>query len=226
MKLPDDKNERTKVLALIGIGCFAVLYGIVVGVINPLKAKKKDRIARIAEIREELTSAQRDMDRMMRDRAQNVDVLRAIVQTARGDGYILEPRLGNYELGARAYIEERAAEAGVIVNDINEIGISQIPKNPRKVIENSLKSYSMRVDLTAGLHDVISLIQAIEERNPYICIANLNVAGRSSDPAKHTVTFEVQWPIWSDPNMGQVLEQNLREAEDFKRPPGKALTDS
>ena len=50
MKLPEDKKERTQILALVGIGVIAVGYGIVQFGVKPFKAKKAERLTRIEEL--------------------------------------------------------------------------------------------------------------------------------------------------------------------------------
>ena len=220
MRLPEDRKERIKVLILVGVGTIAVIYALIVGVMRPMANTRRERQARIEELNEQLEDAQRDMSRMLRDRQKNVEVLKEIVEIAARDGVILQPRLGNYELGAVAFIEQRAAEAGVKVNAINEIGITQIPKNPQKKTENAIKAYNMRISLEAGVHDLIRLLASIEDANPYIAITRIDVQTRMQNPARHSLTFELQWPVWSDPTTGETLETQLQEAIDFKRPGG------
>ena len=50
MKLPTDRKDRIKVLALIGVGCCAALYGLFAGVLRPLSNKKKVSVAKIEEL--------------------------------------------------------------------------------------------------------------------------------------------------------------------------------
>ena len=55
MKLPENKNERVKILALIAMGAVLVLYGLAVGVVQPLFKGKKESSEKIVALQEKLT---------------------------------------------------------------------------------------------------------------------------------------------------------------------------
>jgi len=217
MKLPEDPKERIKVLALVGVGGVGVIYALIAGILRPLSTRKVERLEQIAEMKEKLELAQRDVGRMLRDRAQNTKMLQEIIENASRKGYILRPRLGNYILGAREFVDRNAHEAAVEVTDVREIGIMQIPQPPLKKIDNSLKSYNVRVSLEGGLHHCVRLLSRLEESNPMACISSLSISSRSAEPALHHVSFELQLPVWVDPTMDDKLAQRLAEVLDDAR---------
>ena len=86
----------------------------------------------------------------------------------------------------------------------------EIPHQPTD--EAALKSYNLRVTLNTGVHNLIRFLKGIEEGNPYITLSNLSIGARKEDPANHAISFEIQWPVWAEPTMGETLETRLKEA--------------
>jgi hypothetical protein len=226
MKLPEDPKERIKILALIGIGAVAVIYMAIALVIKPLFGAEARYRKEIAEVNESLMASQRDMNHMLREREGNVRSLEAITDISDRRRLILHPRLGNYELGAREFLESIAVQAGVTMEAIREIGVTQMPQSPDLKNEKSLKFYTLRVDLEAGLHDLMRMLVALENANPYIGLSSLTINTRPEDPGKHQIDVELQWPVWADAKMNDTIKLRLEEAMAFNDSvrPGDAAT--
>ena len=216
MKLPADPKERAKILVLIGIGTAAVLFTLVSLVIKPLLAHKAEYAKETAELKDRIDAAQRDWNRMLKDRDRNTDVLEGIVKNVIKTGYILQPRLGNYELGAREYVERIAQAQGLTLESAHEIGITQIPTAPGQNQEPTFRCYNMRIVLFTGLPELVRLLEALQAGNPYVCVTGIAVVPRKEDPARHQVSFELQWPIWSDLMLPGALETRLADARAFE----------
>lgn len=221
MRLPDDPKEKVKILILVGIGGVAVVYTLIAAVVKPLLHRKEADRAEIAELEDQLASATRDVNRMWKDRVQNTQALETIVDISNEKNYLLHPRLGNYELGAREFVESLSQSTGVPVESVREIGIIQLPTDSSQQTERTLTSYNVRVNVKCGIHALINLLTAIEDANPYVCVSGVSIAAGSDDPAKHQINFELQWPIWSDPTMAEDMERRLEEAKNIgeKTPP-------
>lgn len=215
MKLPEVKKEKLKIIMAIVLGAFFAVYAAIVVIVRPLLDKEKKRREEITELREKLEEADKDVSGMMRSRRQNTTILEEIVETASKRRCVLVPRLGNYQLGAKEYVERSAKEAGVEIESIREIGITQMPTAPTKKSDNALKSYSQRISLQSSLHGLIRLMKSLEAGNPYLTASNLTIASRDNDPGNHQISFELQWPVWTEPEMGVILENRLQEARNF-----------
>ncbi|MCE9614997.1 MAG: type II secretion system protein M [Lentisphaerae bacterium] len=215
MKLPSDPKEKIKILILIGIGAVAVIFMLVSLVVKPLRARRQANTEEIAKVKELVDAAQRDVSRMMQDRDKNTHVLEDIVEKIYQQGYILQPRLGNYELGAREYVESIAASQGIPIESAREVGLTQIPVATGQKDERALKCYTLRVTLRAGMPQLVRFLKAIEAGNPYLCVSSIGITPRTEDPAQHQVSLDVQWPVWADPATGRNLEQRLDEARSF-----------
>ncbi len=221
MKLPDDPKERIKILALIGIGVVAVIIVLITFIIKPMMGRKTTYRADITKTKELLETAQRDVSRMMQDRDANTKVLEGIVDGAYHQNFILQPRLGNYELGAREFIEGVAQTAGVTIETAREIGITQMPQAAVPTAEQSLKCYNIRLTFNVGLHELIRFLEVAGEGNPYVCVSGVVITPRAEDPSRHTVNLDLQFPVWSDPTLGQQLEKRLEDAHAFV--PGESV---
>jgi hypothetical protein len=213
MKLPDDPKEKIKILILIAIGAVAVLYTLIAVVVKPLMTRKAGNNEAIETLQNELTDAQRDLNRMWQGRDYNTKVLQSLVELSNRKDYLLHPRLGNYELGAREYVETAARDVGVELEAVREIGLMQLPQDPAIKDPRALQTYNLRVSMQAGLPDLIALLTAIETRNPYLSVSGISIDARPTDPARHQIAFELQWPVWTDPLTAQDLERRLNEAE-------------
>jgi hypothetical protein len=212
MKLPEQKSERNKVIALIVIATVAVVYGTSVGVLTPLRSKFKDQATRITEIQDKLRSAELLIAQIGPDRTSNLDALRKIVETT--EQHVLVPRLGNYLIGTARIIENCANRAGGLGPiTVNEIGIAEIPSPPQQSVPNAFKTYSVRINLETGIKGLIRFLREIEAQNPYACVSNISITTDDAAPAIHKIVFEVQWPIWADQNQRENLRNHLDEAE-------------
>lgn len=210
MKLPEDKQARMKVLILIAIGTVAVLYVAQLGV-KSLRKSKKAKTARLQELEEQQKKATLEIRRMPRDLELNRETVKKIKEIS--DKFVLKPVLGNYLLKAREIIEQYAKKLDIVLEDIREAGISQVPRRRGRKTDRTFHIYTARVTLDCGFHDIARFLREIKSSNPYLCVASLEIAGRPKEPEEHKITFDVQWPIWADYEMPGRLEEQLKEEE-------------
>ena len=209
MKLPDDKNERTKVLVLVAIGGIAVIFGIIQGVINPMKKYKQEQAGRLVELGDEIEKARRAINRASSDEERNIEAVTRIKEIS--DRYILHPVLGNFLLGPTRILERDAASAGIVLDSVHEVGISEIVQDPRKKIDNVFKGYTVRVSVACGYTHLAKFLKQVEDGNPYLCMTGMTIIGNpDADPENHAITLDIQWPVWADYEMSAELEKQLQ----------------
>jgi len=203
MKLPDDKNERNKILGLIAAGVVAVCYvGYTYG-IKPLLQKRQNAITKITELDSKLWQANLDINQIPVYTQQNNDIIDTIIDISENELNVLHPNLGNFLLVAEGIIEKHAKALNLNIKDVTRKGqpakrfnkaTTEIdPKAPR------FSSYTVRVEMECSFFDLIKLIRAIEEENPYLCITNLGIVGQADNVMQHAISFDIQWPIWVKP---------------------------
>lgn len=206
MKLPEDKGERIKLYALMGVVGVFLLY---VGggyAIKPLLKKRAEWKEQIEKLKLDIETTQRVLDFVGQSEDVNAEVVNEIVRIAQTSNVVLRPRLGNYQLEATERIEQRAAAAGVPIESIRETGVTTAPWSKD---DGAFQAYGVRVETQCGLHDFVRLLQTVQSRNPYLCITDIAVGARPSTPGQHTVSFDLQWPIWKNQDALDEITQTL-----------------
>lgn len=200
MKLPADPKERNQIFILIGI----VAVGLCVGIFFAFKSlgdAKKSMLVRIEELESTLKKADAKIQRMQVDKVDNDVAVKEILEIS--DKYVLTSVLGNYQLVARDILEEIAQDLELPIEPVRELGQADVPYSKGAGV---FKGYTARVSLNCGLHDLVKYLHKLETENPYLCVTGISIVERhKDDPNLHQVSFEVQWPIWSDPELGDKL---------------------
>ena len=209
MKLPEDKNKRTKVVALIAAGALGVLYGLFAGVLQPMARAKAGYVERIAQLQEDVSKAKKQVSRMTQDRDDSIEALRTIL--AESEKTVLTPRLGNFLLGATDIIDAAAQRADVILDNTREIGVAQLPAISGSKEPHSFRSYAVALSATLDTPALIRLLGQLEAQNPYLCISEIRITARDGAPGEHNMSVRVQWPAWNDPDLPDVLRAELHE---------------
>ena len=214
MKLPEDKSERIKLYALFGVGAAFVLYLAGMYAIRPLQNVKQERREKIAALRGDLSKARTVIKLVSRSRRMNADIVDEIMALTERRHHVLRARLGNYLLGASELLETHAVAAGIELKSVSEVGISDPPVGADEVPSSAFRIYTARVETQCGLHALRELIHKIEESNPLIAIASLTISGNPAQPAIHDVRFDIQWPIWRDPDHPDKIRASVRLLEE------------
>ncbi len=209
MKLPENKQERTKIFIMIGLGVSLVLLGLVQGIINPLRNSRTAKFARMEECKTSVEKARKEIRAAARSFDRRMDTLKSIRDIS--ERHILHPVLGNYLLQATDIIETHAETLDIAIEPVREVGLSDIPPDKSNA-ERLLKAYTVRVNMIASYRDAVRLMREIEINNPYACTTSLIIRPRpNEDLENHNVTIEVQWPVWADPEFPKEIDEQLKE---------------
>jgi hypothetical protein len=201
MNLPEDKEERKKILILIAIGVAAVCYVAWAFGISPMLQKKNNYLSKIEKLEEKLWRSKLGIRNIPELEAQNAKLIHEIIDISENRQYILHPNLGNYLLVASDIINQQAAELGLQVNEITAVpDESSVTKgyDSNDLKAPRLKPYTVNVSLNCDYYSALKLISAIETSNPYLAIVRIGIIGRNDNVMSHSVSFDVQWPIWID----------------------------
>ncbi len=200
MKLPENKRDRQKILAIIAVAAAGVLYGVWIGVYNPISNKRDEAAEKVLQLEHDLRTAEIQIRRM---RQMERDFERTTLRLAEySEEHMLHPRLGNYLLNARDILMGHSRSAGIGSIVIEEVGLKELPSlSDDEDAANTVQSYAVRVEAECGFNELKRLIRLIEEDNPLITVSRLHIAGQSGNPQEHMVTFDIQWPVWIDPGM-------------------------
>jgi len=210
MQLPSNRQEQIKLLIVVILATALVVLGAIQGVINPLRRSKESKLERLRQCEDGLASVRRILKFAPRDRTEGAAAL-AIMNDISKE-HLLHPVLGNYALPASRLIELQLQCLGLQMDSINEIGITEVLHPKKNSGKAAIKCYTSRVSITCCFDDLISLLRGLETSNPYLCVVGMQISGRPDrDPENHSVLFDVQWPIWADDGMQQLIERELRD---------------
>lgn len=205
MKLPTDPKERTQILVLIGL----VAVGVCVGIFFAFKSladSKKEMLVKIEELDSSLSKADAKIKRMQVDAVDNEAAVKEILDVS--EDYVLTSVLGNYQLVARDILEGIAKELELEIEPVRELGQAEIPYARGPGVFNG---YTARVTLFCGMHDLVKYLQKLEAQNPYLCVTGITIVERHrQSPNLHQVSFDVQWPVWSDPELKDKLVERSK----------------
>jgi len=210
MKLPEKRSERLKLIGLIVVVVLAAFYGVYVAVSGHF-ARVREQATKIDELKRKLEAAQTAVKQMERDLGANAMIVDSIINTALRQGGVLRDRLGNYLLSAQEILETYAKRSNVSLDTITEVGISQLPQMGSKGQAGNFRGYTVRVGLQCGLHELVRLFANIETNNPYVSVLGLSIVGQPDKPDRHSVSFEIQWPIWADTSLPAMLETQVQQ---------------
>lgn len=210
MKLPDDKTEKMKILVLIAIGVAGVLYGIVAGIIMPIKTKTRAQGEKIEKLESELRKADLLISQIRKDGWDSYESILAIRSIMEKNS--LRFRLGDYLLDATEILDEHAKTAGVELTAVRKVATTEIPVGKEKT-PGTLKLFTVAASLECGLRELEVFLRETEKKNPYVSILSLTVATLRDSPIKHDIVVTIAWPIWSSPDTAESLQKQLNAAE-------------
>ena len=219
MHLPENKESRQKVLALIALGVVGVAYGIWIGVYDPIRRGRDEAKVKISQLEEDLRTARIQIQRTGATKIELQEVTRNLVEYSEKE--MLQPRLGNYLLQAREILSESGRAAGISDFSVTEMGLVDLPLQPKKtnlVATISVRAYSARVTADCGTDALVEWIRLLEEENSLLAISHITISAQPENVQKHAARFEVQWPVWIDPTM---RERVIQQASDILGNPTK-----
>lgn len=205
MPLPTNKSDQIKVYVLIALGIGGVLYGIWAFVYQPLVQGRLDAEDRREELELRLQGArvairrQTTMQEALDESARNL--------RARAEYDLIHPRLGNYLLHAREIIHQHGRAAGIPGIQVTDLGFTNPPRRPDAESPRRSRAYVARVAAACSYAELIDWLKALEEENPLLAINQLVITAQDGNPLRHQVRFEVQWPVWIDPDTRAVVRE-------------------
>lgn len=213
MKLPSDQKERIRFLVLAAMAAVGAIYiSVTLGILPMVRSHRANKEKKDTVL-DQMTVARGEIAQISQLRTRDRNNM--IVLKEFDEKYVLRPRLGNYLLSARDFIETLATKCNVQVENIREVGpVVAIPAPAEQTRKNALKSYSAAVSLLCGYSGLSKFVEEIEKSNPYLCITRIVISGRAKeDPENHSVRLELQWPVWDETQTETPFLERLEEME-------------
>lgn len=199
MKLPENKNERIKILAMSGLGGIAVLYAILQLIVFPVMEKHKKNVTKLEESQTEQLKMKQEFRKAQKVQAE-YDTVVAQVQTL--SAFLAQPILGTYLIGLQSGLEQFAGVAGLRLNPASEIGFAEIPGKKKDGTKYQIRSYGVRATGTGGYPELVELIRQLEESNPLLCISELSIYVQPASPEFHQLNLSIEWPVGAEIEKG------------------------
>ena len=210
MKLPADKTKRIQVLVALGLAAVMGILALFNFVLTPIMDSAREARDKIATAQQRTLQSQSELERFTKTQAER-DRMYAEINDISAR-YLLKPTFGTYILGVREIVERHAADAGVNVDNMLPIGVIDMPVRTKDVKQIFFRTFAVQVSGQASYEALVRMLSSLESGNPYICISGITVNGRPETPARHAVSFTIQWPIWADPNMEPRRRQEPEES--------------
>ena len=215
IKLPEDKNERNKLYAVIGIFVVGGLYlGFSFG-LKPLIQKAQQKTERIEQLDDLIWKAELSLNNVPNNRRRNAEAVADIQSQTERQQYVIGHNLGNYLLVARGIIDAYATASGITLREVKELTpVNHRPANPKAkqgepppALPRYL-AYRVAVSFSASLVETVNFVNHCHDQNPLLCITKLTLRAVPSTPQRHTVSMELEWPRWRSDDERLRLTEN------------------
>jgi len=107
-------------------------------------------------------------------------------------------------------ITSSALQLGLQVDQVTEVSTRRIPSR-RDERARIFKPIRLRTELRGDLPVVLRFIQQLQERNPYVVVAQFEIGIERPDDGLRRVSLVLDWPRWNDE---EFLDLVLAEATD------------
>lgn len=195
MNVKDLTKEQKQRIALGGIAAVAfvaiIFFGIKVSLSSIAVARQE-----LDELAGKIESADRTLakgSQVRKDYGETIEVLKEYLHGA--------PPVRNYYSWATEVIHERARQANLEVDSIDEQSRPRSTPSAGKDKALTLEPYSLRIVAHGGYGALKQFLELIEKEHPLARVVTVDVS-TGSNPEMHDVQLVVQWPF----NLGSVAD--------------------
>jgi hypothetical protein len=198
-------KEQKQQRILIVLAAITVLYVGNTFVLRPMKKKWKEAAKTI----EELDSKVRNAERLLNTDA---TVQRQIIENYKEANRLAEKHLppGDKYGWAASIVYSIRSKIGVdlTVTDAGQLDTLTRGRNAMRLKEGSpaFVPYTVKVGMRCGYYDLLRLIAELESKSPYATVSNLTIEQQPSTPEDHIVDLRIQWPVWANPKIKDIVE--------------------
>lgn len=176
--------------------------------VSPMNRKATEANQKIHDLNAQNDKSYLQIRNVQRLRAENLGLSNEVFSVT--NRYVARPVLGSYPMERRIY--ELVANGGFRVGSCRELGAVETPRLSPTEIEKAkgkktpkgkappkprhyFERYQMEVRGQGGYADVVRLVQALEDENPFFSVVSLRIVANARTPELHDVTFTFEWPV-------------------------------
>lgn len=198
--------QRERLILVVLFSLIAVVLIFSVG-LAPLRKKWRSARQELNEMNEKLTqaSALLKQERELRvDLGEKQDRIRYAF-----DECIPDPE--NPLSWATQRVYQDARDVGIDIQSVSASSSRASPFGRGEETARSFNLFAVRIITECTYLNLLEFLQQIEERNPYVCISGLIISTQPKSPERHTISIDLQWPIWTDPAAAEAAYALLGE---------------
>lgn len=190
------QQKQTAILAgLIGL---AFLFAIYQFILTPFVDKGRQATAELESLQLQLDEADRFLDGQPKLSAEYSNLVEQVKLTE--DQHIAPTENPLSWVSEKVYRTARGV--GVELESVNELSAPNVPWDkgnlkPGTKPSRIFKPYTVQVVAECTYAELLKLVAAIEESNPYLCIVGLSISSQTKDFSKHQVNLTIEWPTGS-----------------------------
>jgi len=172
------KKRQVELLVLSGL----ILGGLVFSAVLLSGIVKGGQKGTVTELREKVASGQGVLNREAQIQ-KNFSIGNSDLEELAD----FVPKASDPYAWAYEYISQRARRAGISLKEIKEV-------EREKGNEESLV-YKISIAMTCSYAKTLHFLKQLEEDNPLLLIARLEINAESASPMAHPTTLLLQWPL-------------------------------
>jgi hypothetical protein len=96
-------------------------------------------------------------------------------------------------------LENSARGVGITVDEIQEVGIRELPRGKTDKTAAAFKSYAVQTAGEGSYERIRAFLDKVETDNPYLCVTDIRITGRPDKPEQHRFSVRMEWPIEAEP---------------------------
>jgi len=193
MKLPENKKERVLVLSLIGVVTLIMVFAIIQWGLLPLLDSRRNMETELVRQGDQMKKARRELDYAPAIRKEYDDAMTQLEAIRKEN--VLHSILGSYLVGVTEQVETTARATGVQIEDVREIGVTDIPINIKTAAPRVFKSFAVQVSGQGTFDGISRFLLQMEERNPYFFVSDILISGQADAPELQRLSVRMEWPI-------------------------------
>jgi hypothetical protein len=200
------KREQKQAVILISLWVFGGVFALYQFVLSPYLRDKSQSTGELEKLSEQIKRAE---VAMMGEPKVRADYRAAMAEyQAMASTYIAPAE--NPLAWAQDKIYRVAREVGVSITSVSAAGApAQVWDNLVKK-ERIYKPYTIRVIAECGYADLVALIAALEDTNPFLAVTGIIVSGQDQSRVRHGITLTIEMPMVGRPPMFQTLGQKAK----------------
>lgn len=194
-KMTKQQKQTVALAVLVSLGLLFAIYQFV---LTPFMDKGRQAAAELESLQIQLDEADRSLNGQPKLSLEYSNIVEQIKTTE--DMHIAPVENPLSWVSEKVYRTARGV--GVEIESVSEMASPNVPWDkgalkPGTKATRVFKPYTVQIATECTYAELLKLVAAIEDSNPYLCIMGLSISSQTKDFSKHSITITVEWPTGS-----------------------------